>query len=237
MGSILATVTVRRVDPASEGVGQCYINLGRVRVTIDDLAELMTLVKKSNSPEFQVRFNGGYFNKAKDLRDLTDIEMRSLHLNTSTVEITLSSSSALAIGERKEVEDIYQWAQKRQMPPRLRPVQMIKSIPYQSALMLITGLLGLSIVISQVNKPIYTVREFVTIGAASVFSILASVFMWRDLPANQSSYAIIIPMSRDEHRQLTASQKYPRRSWIVAIVAAIIAAAAVGVAIWAVLSR
>lgn len=51
------------------------------------------------------------------------------------------------------------------------------------------------------------------------------------------SYAVIVPLSLAEHRERQSSQMYPRRSWIVAIVAAMIAATAVGVAIWAVLSR
>jgi hypothetical protein len=230
-------VTVRRDDPTPEEARQYHMHLGRVRITIDDLAELMTLLKKPDTRELRIRFDGGYFNKAKDLPALTDIEMRSLSLKTSTVEVILSSSSAVAIGERKEVERIYSWAQKNQMPLRLRPVQMIHAIPYRPTLMLFTGLLGLSVIISQVNKPVHAAHEFVIIGTASVFSILAGVFMWRDLPANRWSYAVIVPMSREEHRQLIASQMYPRRSWIVAIIAAMIAAVAVGVAIWAVLSR
>jgi hypothetical protein len=209
------------------------MHLGCVRITIDDLAELMTLVKKPDQPEpLKVRFDGGYFTKAEELSKLTDIEMRSLRLKTSTVEVILSSSSALAIGERKEAENIYNWAHMRQIRCRLRPVQMLTAIPHQLALTVVTGLLGLSITISEFNEHIHSIRDFIIIGAASVFSVLAGVFIWRQLPRKQSSYAVIIAMSRDQHRQLIASQVYSRRSWIVAIVSAVIAALAAAAAVW-----
>lgn len=236
--AILTVVTVRRVGSAPEEAGHHHINLGRVLVTIDDLAALMTLVKGPDEPQLQIKFDNGYFTEAEELRTLTDMEMRSLRLKTSKVEVTLSPSLALAIGEQQAVEDVYQfWAEKRRTLLRPRPIQLFDAIAYHSALMGLTGLLGLSIIISQFNKPVSTAREYIIIGVASLFSILASVFMWRDLRANKSSYAIIIPLSRDEHRQLSANQKYPRRSWIVAIFSAVIAAVAVGVAIWAVFSR
>ena len=123
--SILTAVTVRRVGPPQETAPLHRTELGRVLVTIDDLAALMTLLT-DDTPGLHIEFDGGYFTEAEELRTLSDIEVRSLRLRTPEVQVALNSSDAFAVGERQEAEDVYRlWARARKTQVEAAPNTVI----------------------------------------------------------------------------------------------------------------
>jgi len=126
-------VTVQRVGPPPEEAPQHRTDLGRVLVTIDDLAALKTFLTRSNTDDedIKVEFDGGYFTEPEDLRHLSDMELRSLRLETPEVQVVLNPSFAFAIGDRQEAEDVYRlWARKRQTRIRPGPIPFFIAVPY-----------------------------------------------------------------------------------------------------------
>jgi hypothetical protein len=228
-------VTVRRVGPAPQEAAQHRANLGRVLVTIDDLAALMTLLKE-NVAELVVEFDGGYFTEAEELRTLSDVEMKSLRLKTPRVQVVLNASAAFAIGERQEAEEVYRiWARARQTRLRPRPIQLSDTLKYVSTLVGFLSAVVLLFIsrVSLLGVPIdVPPGAFIIIAIGALATLLLIDVLIRRADARESSYAVVIPLSLDEHRQSRSSQTYPRRSWIVAIIATIVAAVSVGVAIW-----
>lgn len=242
-------MTVHRVGPGAPGPPQQYrADLGRLLVTIDDLAALITFLTRSTtdhherlSTKVSVEFDGGIFTDAEDLRTLSDIEMRNLRLKSPKVLVVLNPTDVFVVGDRHEADDVYRlWARARQTSLRPRPIRLSDNLKYIP--ILVGGPLGvlpISILLlgdTSSDAPPSSVVIGAAAGALAVI-FLTCAFMWRNDRARESSYAVVVPLSLTEHRQSRSSQIYPRRSWIVAIVAAIIAAAAVGVAIWAVLGR
>jgi hypothetical protein len=92
--SIITAVIVRPVGHAPREAAPHRKDLGRVLVTIDDLAALMPLLKQ-DAPDLEVEFDDGYFTEAEELRTLSDMEMKSFRLKTPKVQVVLSPPSAL----------------------------------------------------------------------------------------------------------------------------------------------
>jgi hypothetical protein len=206
--------------------------LGRVLVTIDDLAALMTILNESGGDNTRVEFDGGYITDAKELRELTDIELRSIRLKNSKVEVVLSRMEAFAVGEFQEAENIYMaWARARQTRLKPHPFAFAnsKSTLY-FLLIMYTLFIPVSILSIVVAQPSH--KDILIFSLMIPFSASVIYTSWRELKRRDYSAAVIIPLSLDEHRQTRANQTYPRRSWIVAMIAAIIAALAVAAAVW-----
>lgn len=135
-------MTVYRVGP-SEDKEQHTVSLGKVLVTTDDLDALTDILRrKIYSPEapankpgpkrHRVEFDGGHFDETSDLPTLTDEEARSLKIEGRDDQVILSAERAVAIGDKKEAEDIYKlWARSRQTkePPRSRRLSNHPLIP------------------------------------------------------------------------------------------------------------
>jgi hypothetical protein len=83
-----------------------------------------------------------------------------------------------------------------------------------------------------VNKPYIAAREYALYLFVAVIAFLTMILLLYIQRAITPSYAVIIPLSLKEHRESRSNQMYPRRSWIVAIVSALIAALAVAAAVW-----
>lgn len=225
-------MTVRRVGPAPEEAAPHRTNLGRVLVTIDDLKALMDFLTRGSkglAAQIKAEFDGGDFTEPEELITLSNTEAESLRLKTSRVEVVLNPSAAFAVGDRQEAEDVYRiWARTRQT--RLRP----RPIPLRFLLALLTfAIFVLFAYILMFSQPSPTGRDvLVTTGVLSFGFILLCTLLWHDFRREMSSYAVIVPSSLAEHRQSQSSQMYPRRSWIVAIVAVIVALVSVGVLVW-----
>ena len=118
------------------------------------------------------------------------------------------------------------WARARQTQLRARPipfyVYLLFLIPIVLTVLLILGLIPR---IDGTGDPIANLLTGVGIGMMGA-ALGHAVF------AKKSSYAIVIPLSLAEHRQMHAAQKYPRLSLVVAIISAAIAILAIGAAVW-----
>ena len=224
-------MTVRRVGPPQETAPLHRTELGRVLVTIDDLAALMTLLT-DDTPELHIEFDGGNFTEAEELRTLSDIGVRSLRLQTPKVQVFLNSSDAFAVGERQEAEDVYRlWARARKTQLRSLPIPLSA---YILTLMSTVFMLSLAVLIfAGVDEASpMAAKGYTLAGVVGAWSLVGSVSIWYAAFARGSSYAVVIPLSLDEYRQNRLNQTYPRRSLIVTIVLAIITAISVGALIW-----
>lgn len=98
------------------------------------------------------------------------------------------------------------------------------------------GILTLTVLVPLTfNKPV-TTFNLIPSGAIALVVILLAVRMRREdrsiKPTSYDPMLSLYRMSNDEYHKFSASQMYPRRSWIVAIVSAAIGMVAVGVLIW-----
>lgn len=241
-------MTIYRIGPDPDAVPQYRVGLGRILVTMDDIESLMIHLgrheKDSDSPVV-VEFNAGYFTEARDLSKINPLEMEFLRLKSSRMLVILGTYSAVAIGDIQEAEGVYNsWAmslETKELPPRVRK-DKITTVVFAGILLILGAFsYGASILFQRFY---YQVGQLY-FGIASVFSfigfltfalILYILYNW-DKKFKQSTYAIVVPYSRDEYRRNELSQKYPRRSWIVAIVAVIIAAISIAANVWLVLTR
>jgi hypothetical protein len=220
-------MTVHRVGPSV----QHRTDLGRVLITIDDLAALKTFLTRNvaglvTTISDDIEFDGGYFTEPEDLRTLSDIEMQRLRLKSPKVEVVLNPAAAFAIGDRQEAEDVYRlWARARQTRIRPGPMPFFIAVPYSIIAVLLTNALLFWLI-----NPELTIFAA---AAGSAFCLLLAFlvgifFFWspdRRAIYRDYSYAVIVPLSLAEHRQNLSSQVYPRRTWTVAIVAIIVTAA------------
>jgi len=221
-------MTVHRVGPPPEEAPQHRTNLGRVLVTIDDLAALKTFLTSrayTAAEDIKVEFDGGYFTEPEDLRTLSDLEMESLRLKTPKVQVVLNPSAAFAIGERQEAEDIYRiWARARQTQLRARPIQFFEYLVFLLPIVLILPLIFRLIPKIDGTDPM-AASYLAYVVAMAGFGLVMSFILGRTVLARGSSYAVVTPVSLAEHRQNLSSQVYPRRTWIVAIVTMVVTAA------------
>jgi hypothetical protein len=146
------------------------------------------------------------------------------------VEVILSPSTAVAVGDHQEAEEVYRiWARARQTRRRPRRLRLADNVGF--ILIGSLGLAGFSTIVARLLRANLT-ATLDTFAVIFGLFIVGSGYIWRWQRENALSYALIVPSSLDEYRQSRSNQMYPRRSWIVAIVSAIIAAFAVAAAIW-----
>lgn len=241
-------MTIYRIGPDPDAAPQYRVDLGRILVTIDDIESLMTYLGRheKDSDPIVVEFNAGYFTEARDLSKITPLEIRFLRLKNSKVLVVLGASFAEAIGDFQETQGVYNcWARSlvetKQLPPRVRKDRITTVV--LAGLLVIVGTFscGASILFQRS----YYQFGHLYLSVGSVFNIIGFLtfafsiyvlYRW-DKEFKRSTYAIIVPHSRDEHHRNELSQKYPRRSWIVAIIASVIAAISIVANIWLVLMR
>lgn len=237
-------MTVHRVGPAEEKE-QHTVSLGRVLVTTTDLEALTeilrsriysdeALVKKPQ--RHKIEFDGGYFDEISDLPTLSDDEAQNLRLQGKGVQVILSPDRAVAIGDKREAEEIYNlWARKRQTKewPSNRP---LTSRPMFNGLLIsvfFTGLLMWSVASQMTSRPIWAyvvvgtilfvpIVVFVTVLVLVITATLR-ILPERLRPASLPSHAVIVPYTSDEYRRNRSISKYPRTQTVIAIVSTVVA--------------
>jgi hypothetical protein len=171
-------VTVRRVGPAPEEAEPHRTNLGRVLVTIDDLAALRDFLMRDHpnvAPILPIEFDGGDFDEPEDLSSLSDVETRSLRIKTAKVEVVLNPSAAFAVGDRQEAENVYRlWARARQTRRKPLPFQQLTHTLTYIVTLGVMGAMAISIVTQLLNKENPTAREVFFYVLATVLSVLAT---------------------------------------------------------------
>jgi hypothetical protein len=240
-------VTIHRLGPDPDAVPRYRVDLGRILVTIDDIESLMTYLGRNeeDSDNIVVEFNAGYFTKAKDLSKISPAELDLLLLKNSKVQVILNTYSAAAIGDFQEAQGVSNsWAESletKQKPPRVRKDEIATII--SASVLLILSVIAFAAFLLTQNVYLKVAQWYLRIGSA--FSLLGVLvlglsiyilYIW-DKRFKKSSYAIVVPHTRDEYRRNELSQKYPRRAWIVAIIAAAIAAVSIAVNVWLVVSK
>ena len=228
--SILLAVTVYRVGPPPEQAPPHRVELGIVLVTIDDLNALLEVLNKGSSDkasETRIEFDGGYFTEPEDLRTLSDMEIRSLRLKTENIEIVLNPTDAFAVGDRQEAENVHRlWARARQIPLKMDQKALLFAMAPVFALL---GLIASSFWL------VWSVMHGYVINGPFLTLIAAAMGLYFLTSRNRKDpypCAVIVPLSLAEHRQSQSNQMYPRRGWIVAVVAVIVAMISAGAAIW-----
>jgi len=219
-------MTVHRVGPSV----QHRTDLGRVLITIDDLAALKTFLTRNvaglvTTISDDIEFDGGYFTEPEDLRTLSDIEMQRLRLKSPKVEVVLNPAAAFAIGDRQEAEDVYRlWARARQTRIRPGPMPFFIAMPY----IIIAVLLANTLLFWHIKELSIFAAAAGSAFCLSLAFLVGIYFFWspeRRAIYRDYSYAVIVPLSLAEHRQNLSSQVYPRRMWIVGIVTMVVTAA------------
>lgn len=234
---ILTGVTVHRVGPmVPREVSLHRTELGRVLITIDDLAALMTHLAGYASGDLQVEFDGGYFTEPEELRTLSDMEMRSLRLKTPNVQVVLSPTEAFAIGDHEAAEEVYRvWARPRQTKrtPSIRLNSAMQNLSW-TVLGFSVGVFApvvLVIITALKRAPSPGITGLVIGVLALIVLVTALILAGAFNRVRKSSYAIIEPLTLSEYRLRLSTERYPRRSWIVAV-AAIVATATVTIGIF-----
>jgi hypothetical protein len=206
--------------------------LAEVLVTIDDLAALMEILSRHNdSKKVIVGFDAGYFTEAQDLPTLSNMEMQTFRVQNSKIMVALTPWTAEAVGDPQEAKAVYSWAQLRPAPRR--PLELNNIVSYIVFLLLgVSAFLSFMIILPAILKRSVSALNYTVSSLLMAALIVAIISMWRSDLKDNPSYAMIVPSSLSGYRQSLSSQTYPRRSWIVAIISAIIAALAVAAAIW-----
>jgi hypothetical protein len=210
---------------------------------MDDIESLMTYLGRheKDSDPIVVEFNAGYFTEARDLSKISPLEMRFLRLKNSKVLVVLSTSFAEAVGDSQEAEGVYHsWAKSlvetKQLPRRVRKDRTTTAI--FAGLFFILSAFSWGASISFQRSYYQFGHLYLSVG--SVFNIIGFLtfafsiyvlYRW-DKEFKRSTYAIIVPHSRDEHHRNELSQKYPRRNLIITTISVIVAIISVVVAIW-----
>jgi hypothetical protein len=184
--------------------------------------------------DLEVRFDGGVFNDAEDLRSLNDRELRSLSVRTTDVNVILDRYVASAVGKQELADDIYnRWARTKQ-----RDVQLWQRQGPRLLMMLLgfLALASLAIFLSYHLGPTdadadgefeaATTAEL--IGSIAPLAILGLVFVIllvkvNDIAKGQPA-VVIKPFSRDQYRVMLENNRHPRMGWIVAALGIVVGA-------------
>lgn len=201
-------------------------SLGRVRVTIDNLEALRDLLDASQSTGAAatvLEFEGGWFDHPSDMPKLSDHALRRITVKSSEVEVVLSPTSAIAIGDPNVCDAVYtRWA--RQNPTRERPIPLGKFqlfpgglLAFATIVIAMSGFLlptdpGAEI---SVPKPLY-------LAIIAAFGVGAASIMTFKLPR---SYAVVHALTNEEYRKQRAESN---RHWRVIAMMAIAACIALG---------
>jgi hypothetical protein len=227
-------VAILRVGPQPDST-PAREQLGRVLVTIDDLQALMDIIRsEANDPHtVQVQFSGGFFTEAEDIRRLSDAEKSTLKVISDVVEVNLSENAADAVGDPKATFAVrYTWARSRQTRIRTR-----RDSRFPIAAGLIVGLIVLGLMSNELfsGALLFSNHDLTAFPLALKIAMILVVIIFlmaqlalldrRRITATPA--AIIEPMTMQEWRQLKNINRYPRASWIVAIIAALVAVAAI----------
>lgn len=240
-------MVVHRQVPEVSSDPQTRSQLGHLLVTIDDLAALFSLfetlqrdVARSSAHPHQIKveFEGGTFTEPEDLRTLSDEEITSLRISgTGIGTVTLNPNQASVTAKKSAAEAIYrQWARTRTRKVKGR--KSIRQLAAFSGCLMIGFGLNLGVYLTTVDISASTATRIVLITTAIIlfFLGLASVILslrYAQRGSGPVSSALIIPKTLDQYRQSAENNVYPRKAYIVAIVSAVIAVAAVIVAILA----
>jgi hypothetical protein len=227
-------VTIHRVGPSPEPY---RVELGKLLVTIDDLEALMTHLRERKPDDFQVEFDGGYLTDAADLEHLSDMELQSLRVKNSEVQVVLSPTDASAIGDFVACQEVYRvWARSRQT--ELKPASLrtftawaIFAEALAFAVFVLYSSIGIYLSFRRDVGPL----GLLFIGGAIVLGLISMplvYYIYVTFGSRRKTYAIIEPATLADYRQRASTQTYPRRSWIVAILSTIIAVAAIVAAVW-----
>jgi hypothetical protein len=222
------TVSIHRVGPNPAPYRQ---DLGRVLVTIDDLQALLNHVQQSlpAGTSLQVQFDGGYFTDSNDIRTLTDDELRSLRIQAPDVQVHLSEHEVLALGDETKAKAVYlQWARSRQVSyAGLTFLRKLASGLASVGIAII--ILGGIAILGLERRGVYPNLEEVATMPAIILSVVLLVLYLTIalLDRTLRRKALIKPFSMSEYRSMQHNNKYPRASWIVAVVAVIVAIVAI----------
>jgi hypothetical protein len=202
-------------------------NLGRVIVTIDDLAALIAVLAENRNEidQIRVRFEGGYFTEPEDMRRLSDDELKSLRLATDQVEIILQRSEAVAVGKGEATENIYRsWARARQLRERGLSKGWIAAFlafvltfsSYMAAVFFGTR------TTSNLSGSLYFEPLLLIITLGLFITVALSRWVYELTEARRTRWATIVPLTLQEYRQMQTTDDYPRKAWIISIVALIV---------------
>lgn len=230
--------TVRRVGPNPQPFRR---NLGYLLITVDDLRELMDLLrtKLSDPTELRVEFEGGTFADPSDLKNLNDEEAASLAIKTPNLQVILGPSTALAIGDQEAADEVYnRWARTKQ---RREPLLMRRFVRMSTvSLTALSGTVGVFalLILIPIAQGEYGVDGQFGLDKPAVFNrtiplmiafaagIVISGFLLALLRL-RPPVAIIKPYDRQQYRIILENNRYPRLSWIVAILAVLVAIVAI----------
>lgn len=193
-------MTVRRVDISSLDHRKRKVRgLGKMVVTIDDLAGLMTMIKSLSELDIGpvVHFSGGNFDDPEDLRTLSDDELRNLTIRTDIVTVELGYKKAQAEGVNEAVDVIERsWARPRQARVKVRRYPFY-SIWAGICFALSALLAAFTILVISVNG-----REGVISGLMlAILPIGLAGWAWSLLAVSKiHAHTLIVPMKLDEYR-------------------------------------
>jgi hypothetical protein len=204
------------------------VDLGRVLVTIDDLGALIDILSQqaNGTGSVKVYFSGGYFTRPEDLRQLSDDEITPLKVRSDNAEVNLEPTQAVAIGDHTTtVKILNTWARMRQTRLGTSRARSLKYLII--SLYLCGGALITMLTIANAAKlgSVYVVP----LSIVAVLTVMGAGLTpyWYNMAVPLRG-AVVRPMSLHEFRQLQSNNQYPRASWIVAIVAVIVAVLAIG---------
>jgi hypothetical protein len=222
-------VVIHRVGPAPADPSTRE-RLGRVLVTIDDLDALIDILKQeaTDPTSVLIEFSGGYFTEARDIAQLSDDEIVSLKIKSDNAEVNLESSQAMAVGDGQTTAKIKNmWARMRQTTIEPDRGYVLSSVIGGAVGILLAGVVcgaGILSAIQGEGSASPLLIGAVGLGAIAFFLIITIKNVRH---AQRMPGALIKPMTMQEFRQLQQNNRYPRLSWIWAVVATIIAAIAI----------
>jgi hypothetical protein len=219
------TITRRGSNPLDHPPAR--VSLKRVQVTIDDLQALretiQRLTKDQSLPE--VEFDGGTFDDSSDLASLADEELHALTIKSKSVEIRISYREAVAIGDKKIAQAIYQdWARTRQLPKGERvPREALSDDSVRIWLYPLIVAAGIAVVLIDVllkRAPLVTNLP-IAIGLTLVLGVL---LLTNHLDRRGANFALIIPQRLKEYRDSQSAQNKHREILVTTIVGIVCAA-------------
>jgi hypothetical protein len=172
------------------------------------------------------------FTQASDMAKLSDEELKWLRVQSPQVRVILGKRCAYAAGDEDIVQLIDKaWAKERQIA-RIRPYHLgivLVMVAFFAAV--VFGIFWVAVVAayslfgastSSLGNLTISLPGF----AAAVSLVFFGLRTWQFSGEGLFSSAAVVPSGLNEYRKGAAANKYPRLSWIVAVIAAIIAAIA-----------
>lgn len=201
----------RGLDPVE--TPRTILSLGRVLVTIDDLAALVALIGEHDGQSFQVEieFHGGTIDAPSDLRELSNDEMGTVSIKTTEIEVLLSSRDAQCIGDPNIAKLVYtRWARPRQLRIEVRWRAEVMAWAFAIPIAILAGAVW---IISATNHFDSGTPLPVAVVAAIV-SILTIVAMLSEV---RTRFAKLYPGTLDEYRKEQLIGKRQLVTWLIAV--------------------